>query len=451
MAGDRRALDRLLGGADIAWLVDRVRARAVHAEDQPLSGVVRLRDPSDAQRAAVTRLIGPPNRAAATLGVDLAVVEAMLRRGPWPAGLTDAVLTLTGPVVDRRALRAEEDAGWVDAGAALHPVAARLPGLGRWWEAWCAAGNLKRAARAEAARRDVPPGPRVAAEMVARLAVVLDALPVAQTPLAVFAQQTVGEAHGLDESRPLGRVAAAVVAAAFGEDHAPGDRTAEGLSVRQTWASVGVVLSNVASTVLVLGVRGSEQPAGPGAEAAAAVLEAMRRARTPLVLTLDQVRSGGVPPVPADGAVHVCENPTVVEVVASRWAAQAEPAEASRDPSGNGPVLVCTSGQPSTAVVELLQLLSGTGAQVRYHGDFDWAGLRIAAALGERVRWTPWRYTAADYEDAVRRAPRSLRLRGTPASSPWDADLATRMAQHGLSVEEEAIVEDLVDDLLDGP
>lgn len=436
--GDRQALHRLLGGDDTAWLVDRVRSRLPGAEGQPLTGVVRLREPSQDQRAAVTRLLGPPRRPATTLAVDLAVLEQMLRRGPWPAGLADAVVTLTGPAVDRRAIRATEEDQWARAAAALRPAAAHLPDLLVWWDTWCAAGNLKRAARAEAGRRGVPPGPGVAADLVAQLRSVLDPLPVPPTPLAVFSRQTVGEAHGLDESRALGRMASAAVAAAFA-DRQPGD----GMTAREAWARAGVVLSNVSSTVLVLGVRGRQPrtvPAvehGTAARATAEALEAMHRARTPMVLTLDQVRTAAARPVPPGSVLHVCENPTVVEVVAARWAAAGV--------TGREPVLVCTSGQPSTAVVELVQHLAAAGGQVRYHGDFDWPGLRIAAALADRVPWTPWRYTAADYEAAC---TAGLPLRGSPAASPWDPELAASMARHGLAIEEEAVVDDLVADLL---
>jgi hypothetical protein len=89
----------------------------------------------------------------------------------------------------------------------------------------------------------------------------------------------------------------------------------------------------------------------------------MRTARVPLVLTLDQVRSGGVPALPLDRVIHVCENPTIVEVVAERWGRSAATAAA--------PVLICTSGQPSTAVVDLLTILTANSAECRYHGDFD--------------------------------------------------------------------------------
>ncbi|MEU6261410.1 DUF2399 domain-containing protein [Streptomyces sp. NPDC047043] len=38
---------------------------------------------------------------------------------------------------------------------------------------------------------------------------------------------------------------------------------------------------------------------------------------------------------------------------------------------------------------------------LRYHGDFDWGGLRIADALLGRVPRRLWCYTAADYRTAV--------------------------------------------------
>lgn len=429
--GDRAALERLLGVPEMAWLVQRVRGRLSAAGDGPLSGVVQLNAPTEAQRAAAVRLVGRPRRPGTALRVDLAAVEEVLRRGPWPAGLADAVVTLTGPVVDARAAREQEAAAWRRAEAGLAAVAGRLPGLAAWWDPWCAAGGLKRAARAEAARTGVPPGPSVAAALVEATAEVLTQLPAAGEPLAVLAQRVTGEAHGLDESRPLGRLAAAAVAAAF----APGEA-----SPRRVWAAAGVVLSAVASTALCLGVPGVSPDGDHGPSrrtATATALEAMRAARTPLVLTLDQVRSGGVAALPPEATVHVCENPTVVEVVAERWAA------------GDGaPVLVCTSGQPSAAVVELLRALTAQGAGCRYHGDFDWAGLRIAAALRQRVPWTPWRYAAADYLALAREEVSRLRLAGPVAGSPWDPGLAVAMAERGIAVEEEAVADVLAADLV---
>ena len=430
--GDRTALDRLLGVPEMAWLLARVRPRIAASGGSTLTGVVQLNDPTDAQRAAAARLVGRPRRTGSTLRVELADVEAILRRGPWPAGLADAVETLTGPIVDHAAESERKAAAWAEAEAGLRDAAARFAGLGVWWEQWCASGGFKRAARAEAVRTGAAQGPSVGAGLVELAAAVLEALPSAGEPLPVLARRITGDAHALDSSRPLGRLAAAAVEAAF----APG-----ALSNRDAWAAGGVVLSNVASTVLCLGVPGATGATGSAARATVSALEAMRMARVPLVLTLDQVRSGGVAALPLDRVIHVCENPTIVEVVAERW---------GRSTVTAAPVLICTWGQPSTAVVDLLTILTAHGAECRYHGDFDWPGLRIAHALHQRIPWMPWRYTAADYVAVVEGSRVSRSLVGRPALSPWDPKLAMVMGEHGLAVEEEAVAEMLANDLVTG-
>jgi uncharacterized protein (TIGR02679 family) len=463
--GSRGAIESLLGDPGARWIVERVRRRLESgpstgsgqrggADGLPvLSGIVRLSSPTAEQRDAAVRLVGRPRKAGAGVTVDLAVVEQILRRGPWPPGLADAVVTLTGPVADRRGDLVRVTDAWARAQAGLEPVLVRFDGLAGWWADWCAAGNLKRAARAEQVRRTVgpvPPGastgadktPDVAADLVRRLRAVLESLPVSNEPVAVLARRTVGDAHGLDSSRPLGRMAAAVVGAAF-DPQPSSDGGRETVSGREAWAAAGVVLSNVASTVLALGVPGAvaAQDDGASGTTTARILDLARGARMPLVLTLDQVRSGGVNTLRPDAVVHVCENPTVVEVVAARWAAMEKPGTQS------GPVLVCSSGQPSTAVVELLRTLTREGAQVRYHGDFDWAGLRIAEGLRRRVPWDPWRYTATDYEAAVLAGGPSLALSGTPTPSPWDHALSAAMLDRGQAIEEEAVVDLLASDL----
>lgn len=446
--GDRAALDRLLGVPGMAWFVSRVRGRILAAGNEPLSGVVQLNEPTAEQRTGALRLAGRPKRVGSTLRVDLAVVEEILRRGPWPAGLADAVETLTGPVVDRRAERARQAEAWAAARDGLTPAAARFPQLVDWWNAWCSSGGLKRAARAEADRNSKPPSLDVGADLVRKVAAVLEMLPASGEPLAVLARRAVGDAHGLDASRPLGRLAATVVRAAFMSDAAIGE---QGSSPRDAWAAAGVVLSSLASTVLCLGVpgvspAGAENAGRPSRTATAISLEAMREARMPVLLTLDQVRSGGVGAVRPDRIIHVCENPTVVEVVAERWAG----ITALEGAAGAGdPVLVCTFGQPSRAVVELLKRLAGEGAECRYHGDFDWAGLRIAHYLSGHVAWVPWRYSAVDYRQAAQNGMPSRRLTGSSAESPWDPELAAAMIECGLAVEEEAVAEMLVIDVLE--
>lgn len=456
-AGDRGALDRLLGIPEMAWLLQRVRSRILDADGAALTGTVRLERPSPEQRAAVMKLVGKPRRAGESLSVDLAEVEAILRRGPWLPGLADAVVALTGPVVDRGAERVRLAGEWRRAAGELDTAATRFPGLAEWWRAWCAGGGLKRTVRSEAGRTGQPTGPDAGSELVRQVAAVLDSLPAAAVPLPVFARQVVGDAHGLDDARPLGRLAVVVVGAAFTTDGPP----TLSRSPRDVWAGAGVVMSNVSSTVLSLGLPGATTTTGTTiagtttagttiagtsattARATGVALDAMRTARMPVLLTLDQVRSGGVAPLPPTAVVHVCENPTVVEVVAGAWAAL-PPDQAP----ANDPVLVCTSGQASTAVVELLEILTAHGAKCRYHGDFDWAGLRIARALATRIAWQPWRYLTQDYLAAARSEASSLSLRGTTVDAPWDPELAGAMGGEGLAVEEEAVVDLLVADIL---
>ncbi|MFK0220182.1 DUF2399 domain-containing protein [Streptomyces vinaceus] len=133
--------------------------------------------------------------------------------------------------------------------------------------------------------------------------------------------------------------------------------------------------------------------------------------------------------------VHICENPAVLSAAADRHGPAARP-------------LVCVQGQPSAAALTLLARLHELGAVLRYHGDFDWGGLRIATTLLRHVPWRPWRYTAADYREAVAVAGPDLRqLGGKPALSPWDPDLARALAEHALRVEEEAVLDLLLADL----
>lgn len=136
----------------------------------------------------------------------------------------------------------------------------------------------------------------------------------------------------------------------------------------------------------------------------------------------------------AGTVVHVCENPRVIEA-ASEAGAQAP--------------LVCTFGNPTSVVSELLDRLNAAGAQFRYHGDFDWPGITIANRVITRVSATPWRMSVADYEAAVAAAGGELpELAGDPVSACWDADLHRAMRSAGQAVHEELVLTTLVEDVL---
>ncbi len=102
-----------------------------------------------------------------------------------------------------------------------------------------------------------------------------------------------------------------------------------------------------------------------------------------------------------------------------------------------------TSGWPNSAVVALLGKLAAAGATLRYHGDFDGEGLRIAAAVAARTGAIPWRMTSADYLAAVSDGPGVGRV----TQAPWDAELAGHLTRLNRTVSEEREAEKLLADL----
>ncbi|MGV8967009.1 MAG: TIGR02679 family protein [Cellulomonas sp.] len=455
--GDVTGLRHLLGGADVEWLLVRVRGKIASGHTSPLSGTVQLQDPTDDERAGAIRLVGPPRRPSKIVRVDLGALEDMLRRGAWPPGLVDAVLVLSGPVAIWPREPDALDAAWVHAAASFTPALFALPALETWWRNWCAQGRLKRATGSD---------PVAARRLAADAAACLRALPTCREPLAVFARRVTGDAHALDRTLPLCGLLLDAIRALDGgaeADALPDSPETDPPSARETWASVGLLPSTLSATVLCLGVPGDPFARARGlleAGATATALNHGRAAEMPVVLTLDQVRSGGVGVVPAGGVVHVCTSPSTVAVVAAeayRWALSGRPPSLL---DRGVPIVVCTDGPPGVAVVELLERLSGARAEVRFHGDFDWAGLRIGATLAARIPWTPWRFSAMDYVQAVAALVvgeladaatdrERLTLRGEAATSPWDPLLAVTMAERGAAIEEADVVGWLVADLLD--
>lgn len=94
----------------------------------------------------------------------------------------------------------------------------------------------------------------------------------------------------------------------------------------------------------------------------------------------------------------------------------------------------------------LLRAVVDAGARLRYHGDFDWGGLRIGNVLFGRFPMTPWRFDTQAYRTEVALG-RGRPLTGTPAEAAWDAELATSMTRAGRGVEEERVLDDLIADL----
>ncbi|EST37395.1 hypothetical protein N566_13260, partial [Streptomycetaceae bacterium MP113-05] len=341
----------------------------------------------------------------------LDAVDAILRRsGVSPEGLAAAVVALTGAVPLRAEVRDAQDRAWE---TAYHPLDTLDAELGDWAVRVRKDGLVRRLASTPAAA-----GPLVDAAVR-----VLCALPVTPpTSRATFAARHLSHAHALDEGTPL---AALVLSGIRALTTFPDGTGAEWR--RAAWASAGLLKDDVSSTVLCLNLRGT--PA----------LDWMADVGEPAVLTLRALTRGpSASVVPAGRTVHVCENPAVLSAAADRFGRACPP-------------LVCLQGQPSAAALTLLRALSAQGAELRYHGDFDWGGVRIATALRRSVPWHPWRYTATHYRVAVAGVAEPRELSGTPTATPWDPALAEAFAEHRIRVEEEMVLDDLLSDLAGVP
>ncbi|MGW0517123.1 TIGR02679 family protein [Crossiella sp. NPDC003009] len=412
---DRARLDRLLGGADLAWLVERARRRL--ERDEPLIGTVTLTGASEAQRLAVHRLLGRRPRQGTNLSVSLSSVEEVLRgSGISPGGLAEAVVALTGPVVPRAAALAAVEQAWQAGYALVDGVVEHRPPLVDWWRRTKQLGLVRR----------LTGEPTAATATLTALATVLTALPVNGQPIGSFAARLTGDAHALDDDRPLSTLALGAARALSG---LPAGTGAEWR--REIWAAVGLLRDELSTVVLTLGLPGDP------ATVSGRLLDVSRQAGQPIALTLRQlVRDPPLLTGLGGRLVSVCENPVVVSLAADRLGARCPP-------------LVCVSGQPGAAVMRLLRLLVATGASLRYHGDFDWGGLRIANFLFRQLPAVPWRFGAADYLAAAH-AVDGGSLRGTPVTASWDTGLAGAIHQVGRRIEEELVTDDLLMDLRAG-
>ncbi|MGW0843478.1 TIGR02679 family protein [Streptomyces sp. NPDC002787] len=374
---------------------------------------VRLGPLDDAQREALADLLGLDRLPEVRPQVPLARLEEAVTE---LCGRTvrETVTRLVGPLGDRAGERLRRNGEraelwtWLDG----HDVVRAQPALADWAVSCRATGLVGGSAE------------RTRSLLVDALTV-LAALPARAEPLPVFAARVLkGDSHALDDDTRLSTLVLRALATLH--DTAPPESAADR---RALWTRAGVADDDLSATVLVGGLR----PVGDGP--LARVVRVCAEAGQAACLTLAQLRAPGELTLAAAPApvVHAVENPSILALAVRRFGAACPP-------------LVCTSGWPNSAAVHLLRLLADHGAVLRYHGDFDGEGIRIAAYLLDKTPARPWRMTAEDYRAAVARTPNGPQP-GRLTEAPWDPELTRAMAEHGTAVVEELVAEALLADL----
>jgi len=152
----------------------------------------------------------------------------------------------------------------------------------------------------------------------------------------------------------------------------------ESTRARNRWAQLGVIVGELSAPALLLNLSSeTDSPAGRLAEKARQFGEPLHLSLRSLLRVPQRWRVRG-------REVFVCENPTIVAMAADRFGATCAP-------------LICTDGMPSASQRILLLQLADAGARLLYHGDFDWAGIRIGNFVMRRFGARPWRFGAEDY------------------------------------------------------
>ena len=401
---DLQRLRSLLDRPELARILQAVRVGLERGGAERVS----IADPTEQERRALDELLGRRPSSGNRLGLPLQHLEDILQRADLAPNLRTAIEAIGGPLRNLGAEREDRERAWRQV-FDRHGAEAKRLNATAWLAALEREGLLKRLAGQDPVR----------AETLLRQALsVLQCLPQRGKTLSTVAAGCLGDAHGLDD----GRSVATLVKRALCVD----DQTA---STDELWAAAGVLVGGgITSMALVLNLSID------GGGATASIIHAAAGSGEPLYLTLRQLLKD--PPVwtPGTTPISICENPAVVAEAANALGSDCAP-------------LICTRGQPSAAVTTLLTQLAGVGAQLRYHGDFDWPGICIANGIINRHGALPWRMGAADYLDA---SDSGKPLTDGPVTAEWDPELSRAMQARGQVIEEERVIQALLTDLESG-
>ncbi len=399
------------GGSEYARLLTAAR-RSLERTGGKLDGRISVAQPDEAERKAIIGITGIHQPAGTKrLTIGLADLDAALSRATG-LGLAEVLTAIGGPVRDRPG----EAAALAGACADLLGVAeaSSLHESCDWYRAWLAElvgdGSVTRFARQ---------GDGGSVGWAVRALEYLDLRPACSGPieLPALAARVTGDTKALNHGTAASTLVLRALALRFGAA-----RPTSAAERRDLWDQADVIVDDLASRVLVLNLPAQGSGLGDWLTDAA-------RYGTPFQVTLHQL---AVHPIRLPRSViYVCENPAVLRRACGELGAGCPP-------------LVCTEGQPSTAFRRLARVAAVAGAELRYHGDFDWPGVAIAADVIARHQARPWLMSASDYAAGAAVNDLYQPLTGDPVATPWDPALAEAMRATGRAVYEETVADQLL-------
>jgi uncharacterized protein (TIGR02679 family) len=407
---DTTRLQRVFDKPELTRLVDRLRNRFQRGME---GAYLTLPNPDINERKAIAGLFGRPVAQGQSIRIAIADLEILVQKKGLAPDLRTAVEALRGPLRDLAGEKANERQAWQSVYEAVWTEVIEL-GMEDWLEKVRKDGLLKRLAKNN---------PHCAASLLRQALTVIKQLPGQGQTLSTLAANTLGDAHALDAGQPV----ATLVKRAIGQSDAilkDGDKDE---SERELWANAGILIGGaLTSTVLVLNLPVE------GNACSARIVDQARQDGQPIWLTLRQLVRD--PPFWAVGGrtVYICENPAVVAEAADGLGSRCAP-------------LVCTYGQPRAAVNHLLMQLRKAGAELAYHGDFDWPGITIANGIMRRFAAKPWHFDETVYRLAATEA--TMALKGKPVTAEWDPELTRAMSELGIAIPEERVLETLLETL----
>ncbi|UGT54413.1 TIGR02679 domain-containing protein [Nocardia asteroides] len=397
-----------LADASLVEIWQKIRKRLESNGHRPVGTVTVELD-----SAAARRLSGLPGIAvrAGQRRLKLAELDDALRRSAAKAGLVPVVADLTGgPLRDRPSERLERAEAvrqlWDGVERSLHANGFGTADWARSWISWLHQSTLL-VRGGDAAFAEF--------EVAARALAIVLAEPGTSRMLGELANTVGGSSHALDADQLAGRIALRGLGFALGVED---PQTPRGRI--ELWEQVGVSVDRVSGTVLIWAFR------PPGRDEWSRMMQ--MRADLGLIshMTMAELAVAPGALVPTREIVSGCENPQVLQRIAE---------------SGIDRPVACFSGSPSSAG----QLLAARVA-LRYHGDFDWAGVAIAARM-IAAGAEPWRMGSRDYLEAVSAGIPRIPLTGRSVATPWDPDLQAAMERAEQAVHEESVLNSLISDL----